>query len=69
VLDPVRLLVGGRSNFGAPPAHGAGQEGSLLSIDPNTADILSVPSNFAHSGDQTSALGGNVQRFSANSPH
>ena len=34
VLDPIRLLVGSRSNFGAPPAIGVGAEGSLLSIDP-----------------------------------
>jgi len=69
VLDPNRLLVGSRSNFGAPLASGVGKEGSFLSIDPNGEDVLSVPPNFAASGDQPSTLGGAVQMFSANSPH
>ena len=69
VLDPNRILVGSRSNFGAPPAIGAGTEGSFLSIDPSGPGILSVPSDFAQSGDQSSTLGGAVQMFSANSPH
>jgi hypothetical protein len=69
VLDPARLLVGSRSDFGAPLASGVGQEGSFLSIDPNAPDILTVPSRFASSSDQASALGGRVQMFSANSPH
>jgi hypothetical protein len=34
VLNPIRILVGSRSNFGAPLAPGVGQEGSFLSIDP-----------------------------------
>jgi hypothetical protein len=68
VLDPVRLLVGSRSNFGAPLAVGVGQEGSLLSIDPTGPGILKVPTNFASSGTQASTLGGYVQMFSANSP-
>src|SRR5712664_4704858 len=69
VLDPSRILVGSRSNFGAPLALGVGREGSFLSIDPSRPDILSVPLNFAQTGDQSSALGGAVQMFSANSPH
>jgi hypothetical protein len=69
VLDPNRLLVGSRSNFGAPLAVGVGQEGSLLSIDPSGLYALSVPPDFAESGDQASTLGGAVQMFSANSPH
>jgi hypothetical protein len=69
VLDPNRLLVGSRSNFGAPLADGVGSEGSFLSIDPSGPDILSVPPEFAQSGDQASTLGGAVQMFSANSPH
>src|SRR5262249_51215751 len=69
VLDPNRLLVGSRSNFGAPLAIGVGGEGSFLSIDPSGPGILSVPPNFALSGDQTSILHGAVQMFSANSPH
>jgi hypothetical protein len=69
VLDPKRILVGSRSNFGAPLAVGAGQEGSFLSIDPNRQRILRVPEEFATSGDQASTLDGAVQMFSANSPH
>jgi hypothetical protein len=68
VLDPKRILVGSRSNFGAPLAVGVGQEGSFLSIDPSGPDSLSVPPNFAQSGNQASTLGGAVQMFSANSP-
>ncbi len=69
VLDPNRILVGSTSNFGAPPAIGVGAEGSFLSIDPSGSSVLSVPPNFAQSGVQSSALGGAVQMFSANSPH
>ena len=69
VLDPKRILVGSRSNFGAPPVIGAGQEGAFLSIDPSGPRVLGVPPEFAQSGDQASALGGAVQMFSANSPH
>ncbi len=69
VLDPNRILVGSQSNFGAPLAVGAGAEGSFLSIDPGGPGILSVPPNFAQSGDQSSTLGGAVQMFSASSPH
>ena len=68
VLDPNRILVGSRSNFGAPLAIGAAA-GSFLSIDPNGSRSLDVPSDFAQSGDQASTLGGAVQMFSANSPH
>jgi hypothetical protein len=69
VLDPNRILVGSRSNFGAPLAIGVGGEGSFLSIDPSGPDVLSVPRDFAQSGDQASTLGGAVQMFSANSRH
>jgi hypothetical protein len=69
VLDPNRILVGSRSNFGAPLAIGVGTEGSFLSIDPSGSSVLSVPPNFAQSGVQSSALGGAVRMFSANSPH
>jgi hypothetical protein len=68
VLDPIRILVGSRSNFGAPLAPGVGQEGSFLSIDPTGPGTLRVPENFASSGTQASAHGGRVQMFSANSP-
>jgi hypothetical protein len=68
ILDQKRLLVGSRSNFGAPLASGVGLEGSFLSIDPTGPSILVVPPNFAASGGQASTLGGAVQMFSANSP-
>jgi hypothetical protein len=68
VLDPNRILVGSRSNFGAPITVGAGAEGSFLSIDPSGPNTLNVPSNFAQSGIQASTLSGAVQMFSANSP-
>src|SRR5262245_65681440 len=35
ILDPARILVGSRSNFGAPEANPGEQEGSFLSIDPH----------------------------------
>jgi hypothetical protein len=71
VLDPKRILVGSRSNFGAPLALNVGQEGSFLSIDPSLPPGVPrfVPPNFAQSGLQASALGGLVQMFSANSPN
>jgi hypothetical protein len=70
VLDPNRILVGSRSNFGAPLAIGVGSEGSFLSIDPSRQGVvLNVPQNFAQSGVQASTLGGDVQMFSANSPN
>jgi hypothetical protein len=69
VLDPKRILVGSRSNFGAPLAIGVGRQGSFLSIDPSGPGLLRVPRDFAQSGVQASTLGGAVQMFSANSPH
>ena len=69
MLDPKRILVGSTSNFGAPRAVGVGRQGAFLSIDPSGSNTLSVPSDFASSGVQASALGGAVQMFSANSPH
>jgi hypothetical protein len=69
VLDPTRILVGNRSNFGAPFALNVGSAGSFLSIDPSRPGVLSVPPNFAQSGNQSSTLGGAVQMYSANSPH
>ena len=69
VLDPNRILVGNQSNFGAPLALNVGSEGSFLSIDPSKPGVLSVPPNFAQSGNQSSTLGGAVQMYSASSPH
>ena len=65
VLDPVRLLVGSNSNFGAPLARPDQRPGSILSIDPNGA-TLPVPADFAFAGGQASTLGGRVQFFTAN---
>lgn len=69
VLDPARILVGSRSNFGAPTAHADQAEGALLSIDPRGADVLAVPAAFAAAGDQASTLGGAVQLYTAQSPN
>jgi hypothetical protein len=68
VLDPRRLLVASRSNFGAPRANRDQSEGALLSIDPTVAKSLAVPSKFASAGDQASAFGGAVQLYTAQSP-
>jgi hypothetical protein len=68
VLDPNRLLVGSRSNFGAPKANADQAEGAFLSIDPRGSAVLAVPPTFAGSGDQASSLGGAVQMYSAQSP-
>ncbi|TDO46696.1 hypothetical protein EV643_11079 [Kribbella sp. VKM Ac-2527] len=68
VCDPTRIVVGSRSNFGAPKANPDQAAGSFLSIDPGGAD-LAVPDRFAASGGQASALGGAVQMYSAQSPN
>jgi hypothetical protein len=68
VLDPVRILVGSTSNFGAPKANLDQQEGSFLSIDPTGPDLLVIPPIFAAADGQASALGGRVQLYSAQSP-
>jgi hypothetical protein len=67
VLDPTRILVGSRSNFGAPKANADQLTGTLLSIDVKKAGILEVPPDFASSGNQASTLGGAVQMYSAQS--
>lgn len=66
VLDPVRILVGSSSNFGASLARTDEMEGSVLSIDPTSGNTLSVPADFASAGGQASGLGGSVQVFSSN---
>ena len=65
VLDPVRILVGSSSNFGAPLARTDHLPGSFLSIDP-TGDTFRVPADFAAAGGQASAVGGRVQVYTAN---
>lgn len=67
VMDPTRIVVGSRSNFGAPKANADQAAGSFLSIDPRAAQ-LAVPRRFASAGDQASVLGGAVQMYSAQSP-
>ncbi len=67
VLDPVRILVGSTSNFGAPLAKSDQEEGSFISIDPH-GETLVIPSDFAGVGGQASALGGRVQMYSSQSP-
>src|SRR5437879_437108 len=51
VLDATRILVGGRSNFGAPRANSGQSEGSFLSLHPGGAETLTVPAAFAGAGD------------------
>jgi hypothetical protein len=68
VLDPTRIVVGSRSNFGAPKANADQFEGSFLSIDPDGSE-LAVPPTFASAGNQASTLGGDVQMYSAHSPN
>jgi hypothetical protein len=67
VLDPTRIVVGSRSNFGAPKANLDQAAGAFLSIDPGARN-LAVPARFARAGDQASVLGGAVQMYSAQSP-
>src|SRR6516164_4553730 len=52
VLDPARILVGSRSNFGEPKANPDQREGSFLSIDPRGTDTLVIPQAFAAAGGQ-----------------
>jgi hypothetical protein len=66
VLDPVRILVGSNSNFGAALARTDQREGSFLSIDPTGPNTLVVPADFASAGGQASTLGGSVQVYTAN---
>ena len=68
ILDPIRILVASRSNFGAPLANHNEQEGSFISIDATGAETLEIPPHFAAAGGQASVLGGRVQMFSAQSP-
>jgi hypothetical protein len=53
----------------SPPRRVFARHGALLSVDPSGPSALSVPSGFASSGVQASALGGAVKMFSANSPN
>jgi len=66
MLDPVRILVGSSSNFGAPLARTDQLPGSFLSIDPTGPATLVIPADFASAGGQASTLGGSVQVFTGN---
>src|SRR5262249_37031803 len=57
ILDPVRILVGSSSNFGAALARTDERPGSFLSIDPQ-GETLVIPEDFASAGGQASTLSG-----------
>src|SRR2546429_2788458 len=58
ILDPGRILVASRSNFGAPNASPDWEEGALLSIDPRGGRPVAILPRFAASGGQASTLEG-----------
>ena len=68
ILDPGRVLVCSESQFGAPRAVLDYPDGSVLSIAPGAAGPLVVPGGFAAADGQASALDGQVQLFTAQSP-
>ena len=68
ILDPKRLLVASRSNFGAPIARADWAPGSILSLATDGSEPLSVPPRFAAAGDQASAADGAVRLYTAQSP-
>jgi hypothetical protein len=68
ILDPARILVGSRSNFGAPIANLDQSEGSFLSIDPRGAETVVIPPDFASQDGQASTASGRVQLYTAQSP-
>jgi hypothetical protein len=67
ILDPGRVLVCCESQFGAPRAILDWPDGSVLSIAPGAAPLV-VPRTFAASDGQATALDGQVQLFTAQSP-
>jgi len=67
MLEPGRLLVASRSNFGAVPAVAAERPASILSIAPGGPDTLAVPADFARAGGQATALDGRIQLFTGQS--
>lgn len=68
ILDPERILVTSTSNFGAPIGGSNQPAGAILSIDPRGKTLLHAPPEFASSGQQASALDGQLMLFTANSP-
>lgn len=67
VLESERILVGSPSNFGAVQAIEKDMPGSIISIDPRSAEVLRVPPDFATSGGQATASGDLIQLYSAQS--
>jgi hypothetical protein len=68
VLDPSRLLVASRSNFGEPRARTDLAPGAILSLSTRAGLSLTVPPKFGSTGGQASALHGAVQLFTAQAP-
>jgi hypothetical protein len=69
VLDPARILVASRWNFGAQLARTDQQGGAVLSIDPNAQrEHLFLDPFFARAGGQAASCNGAVMLFSAQSP-
>jgi CxxC motif-containing protein (DUF1111 family) len=67
ILDPKRIFVASTSNFGAPLAIPSEPPGSILSLDISDGAVT-VPVDFAASGNQASAAGGKVRLYTAQSP-
>jgi hypothetical protein len=67
VLDPTRLLVASRSNFGACPARADWAPGTILSLATDLAAPIEVPPGFARAGGQAAALHGAVQVYAGQS--
>jgi hypothetical protein len=67
MLDRNRIFVASTSNFGAALAQEDASAGAILSIDPRSADTLTIPAAFAAGGGQAAALDGRVQLYTAQS--
>ena len=70
VLDPGRILIASGSNFGAPLASTKHAPGSILSIDPQTANTVVVAHDFAANVARANGNSANpaLQLFTAQSP-
>jgi len=66
ILDPARVLVASRSNFGASPASLGEAEGSVLSIAPG-GNLITIAPDFAGGGAQASSSDQRVQLLTAQS--
>ena len=67
MLDPERVMVTSRSNFGAPTASPELAPGSVLSIAVGLSKPLVIPPLFAAKGGQSIAAEGAIQLFTAQS--